>query len=85
MSCWSTLFPAYDHFKMTQSKFMFYSKGSIGNFVGFASQWHLLVNALESSLDGQFMEDFVSGLKLYSSLVHTSDMFIFLTLVYISL
>lgn len=64
---------------------MFYSKGSIGNFVGFASQWHLLVNALESSLDGQFMEDFVSGLKLYSSLVHTSDMFIFLTLVYISL
>lgn len=63
---------------------MFYSKDSIGNFVGFASQLHLLVNALESSLDGQFMEDFVSGLKLYSSLVQ-SDMLIFLTLVYISL
>lgn len=70
MSCWSTLFPAYLHFKMTQSKFMFYSKGSIGNFVGFASQLHLLVNALESSLDAQFMEDFVSGLKLCSSLMY---------------
>uniref|UniRef100_A0ACD5XKJ0 Uncharacterized protein n=1 Tax=Avena sativa TaxID=4498 RepID=A0ACD5XKJ0_AVESA len=33
---------------------------SIGKFVGFASQLHLLVNALESSGEAQFLEDFVA-------------------------
>ncbi|KAI5679747.1 hypothetical protein M9H77_00974 [Catharanthus roseus] len=35
-------------------------EGCDGNTVGFASQLHLLVDALNSSLDAQFMEDFVS-------------------------
>ncbi|KAA8543714.1 hypothetical protein F0562_021540 [Nyssa sinensis] len=33
---------------------------SIGNTIGFASQLHLLVNALDKSFEAQFMEDFVS-------------------------
>ncbi|CAM0152926.1 unnamed protein product [Urochloa decumbens] len=33
---------------------------SIGKFVGFASQLHLLVNAYESSAEAQFLEDFVT-------------------------
>ncbi|KAI4994645.1 hypothetical protein ZWY2020_034286 [Hordeum vulgare] len=33
---------------------------SIGKFVGFASQLHLLVNAFESSAEAQFLEDFVA-------------------------
>lgn len=33
---------------------------SIGKFVGFASQLHLLVNAYESSAEAQFLEDFVA-------------------------
>lgn len=33
---------------------------SIGKFVGFASQLHLLVNALESSGEAQFLEDYVA-------------------------
>ncbi|KAJ4972408.1 hypothetical protein NE237_005507 [Protea cynaroides] len=32
-----------------------------GNTVGFASQLHLLVNALDASAEAQFMEDFVSA------------------------
>lgn len=31
--------------------------------MGFASQLHFLVNALETSFETQFMEDFVSGLE----------------------
>ncbi|GJN31174.1 hypothetical protein PR202_gb19538 [Eleusine coracana subsp. coracana] len=34
---------------------------SIGKFVGFASQLHLLVNAYEASAEAQFLEDFVAG------------------------
>jgi hypothetical protein len=34
---------------------------SIGKFVGFASQLHLLVSAYEASADAQFLEDFVAG------------------------
>nr|CAD1841900.1 unnamed protein product [Ananas comosus var. bracteatus] len=34
---------------------------SIGKFVGFASQLHLLVSALELSFDAQFLEDFVAA------------------------
>ena len=34
---------------------------SIGKFVGFASQLQLLVNAYESSVEAQFLEDFVAG------------------------
>ncbi|KAL6901909.1 hypothetical protein ACP4OV_004785 [Aristida adscensionis] len=34
---------------------------SIGKFVGFASQLHLLVNAYESSVEAQFLEDFVAA------------------------
>ncbi|XP_057512067.1 uncharacterized protein LOC130794228 isoform X2 [Actinidia eriantha] len=34
--------------------------GSVGNTIGFASQLHLLVNALDMSFEAQFMEDFVS-------------------------
>lgn len=30
--------------------------------MGFSSQLHLLVNALDMSFEAQFMEDFVSGL-----------------------
>ncbi|KAL5720969.1 hypothetical protein ACHQM5_013584 [Ranunculus cassubicifolius] len=37
---------------------------SKGNFVGFASQLRLLVNALDISFKGQFIEDFVSVEKL---------------------
>ncbi|KAK3151332.1 hypothetical protein QOZ80_3AG0244510 [Eleusine coracana subsp. coracana] len=33
---------------------------SIGKFVGFASQLHLLVNAYEASAEAQFLEDFVA-------------------------
>ncbi|CAL5392736.1 unnamed protein product [Camellia sinensis] len=34
--------------------------GSVGNTIAFASQLHLLVNALDMSFEAQFMEDFVS-------------------------
>ncbi|KAL5647284.1 hypothetical protein ACJX0J_041639, partial [Zea mays] len=34
---------------------------SIGKFVGFASQLHLLVNSYESSAEAQFLEDFVAA------------------------
>lgn len=36
-------------------------EGSKGNRIGFSSQLHLLVDALEMSFEAQFMEDFVSG------------------------
>ena len=42
---------------------MFCRETSDGSTIGFASQLRLLVNALDSSLGAQFMEDFVSGLK----------------------
>lgn len=41
--------------------FIFRVDDSIGKFVGFASQLHLLVNAFESSGEAQFLEDFVAG------------------------
>lgn len=34
-----------------------------GSRVGFASQLHLLVDALNMPFEAQFMEDFVSGLS----------------------
>ncbi|KAI7999522.1 hypothetical protein LOK49_LG09G00377 [Camellia lanceoleosa] len=34
--------------------------GSVGNTIAFASQLHLVVNALDMSFEAQFMEDFVS-------------------------
>ncbi|XP_057484605.1 LOW QUALITY PROTEIN: uncharacterized protein LOC130770977 [Actinidia eriantha] len=37
-----------------------FTHGSFGNTIGFASQLHLLVNALDISFEAQFMEDFVS-------------------------
>ncbi|GFZ19663.1 hypothetical protein Acr_28g0003680 [Actinidia rufa] len=37
-----------------------FTHGSFGNTIGFASQLHLLVNALDMSFEAQFMEDFVS-------------------------
>lgn len=43
--------------------FVFSSDISDGKTIGFASQLCLLVKALEMSLEAQFMEDFVSGLK----------------------
>lgn len=46
--------------------------GSTGNFVGFASQLHLLVKSLDSSLDAQFMEDFVSVEKSASDNLKSS-------------
>ncbi|KAK7301624.1 hypothetical protein RJT34_12493 [Clitoria ternatea] len=36
-------------------------EGSSGNRIGFASQLHLLVDALQMSFEAQFIEDFVSG------------------------
>ncbi|KAI9118123.1 hypothetical protein K1719_010455 [Acacia pycnantha] len=36
-------------------------EGSKGNRIGFSSQLHLLVDALEMSFEAQFMEDFVSA------------------------
>ncbi|XP_028112330.1 rab3 GTPase-activating protein catalytic subunit isoform X2 [Camellia sinensis] len=37
-----------------------FTDGSVGNTIAFASQLHLLVNALDMSFEAQFMEDFVS-------------------------
>lgn len=43
---------------------MFSSGISDGSTVGFVSQLHHLVKALEMSSDAKFIEDFVSGSKL---------------------
>ncbi|XP_035540992.1 rab3 GTPase-activating protein catalytic subunit isoform X3 [Juglans regia] len=37
------------------------SDGSKGNQIGFSSQLHLLIDALDMSFEAQFIEDFVSG------------------------
>jgi len=44
--------------------------GSKGNQIGFASQLHFLVDALDMSFEAQFMEDFVSGLRLFLYLIY---------------
>ena len=44
--------------------------GSKGNQIGFASQLHFLVDALDMSFEAQFMEDFVSGLRLFFYLIY---------------
>lgn len=50
--------------------FFFRGDDSKGNQIGFASQLHLLVDALDMSFEAQFMEDFVSGLNLFFWLYH---------------
>ncbi|CAL5426905.1 unnamed protein product [Camellia sinensis] len=46
--------------------------GSVGNTIAFASQLHLLVNALDMSFEAQFMEDFVSVENLGSDNLKSS-------------
>lgn len=47
---------------------MFSSDIADGSTIGFASQLHLLVKALEMSSEAKFIEDFVSGLKISYSI-----------------
>lgn len=51
----------YSHCKMFF--FPLRNADSKDKMTGFASQLHLLVNALNVSFEAQFMEDFISGLK----------------------
>ena len=45
--------------------FTYRLEGSKGSWIGFASQLHLLVDALQMSFEAQFLEDFVSGSNLF--------------------
>lgn len=54
--------------------FVFSSDISDGKTIGFASQLCLLVKALEMSLEAQFMEDFVSGLKNFDASFYVLNM-----------